>query len=71
MNQLALQQMLLNQLKQKNPQGYNQIISMMNSGQSPQDILNNMRANGSVSQEQINQAQNYLNNMNSQNRKTF
>jgi len=61
-NQQAMMNMLLNQLKNNNPAGYNQIMSMMNSGQNPQTIIQNMINNGQVTREQVQQAQNYLNN---------
>ena len=36
------QQMLMNMLKQQNPQGYDMLQQMMKSGQDPQQILNQM-----------------------------
>lgn len=62
MNPQVMMNMLLNQLKMNNPAGYNQIMSLMNSGQNPQAIIQNMINNGQVSREQVQQAQNYLNN---------
>ena len=62
MNQQAMMNMLLNQLKNNNPNGYNQIMSMMNSGQNPQAIIKNMINNGPVTREQVQQPQNFLNN---------
>lgn len=54
--------MLLNQLRTNNPNGYNQIMSLMNSGQNPQAIIQNMINSGQVSQQQVNNAINYMNN---------
>ena len=62
MNQQAMLNMLLNQLRGTNPGKYNQIMSLMNSGQNPQSIINNMINTGQVTREQVNQAQNMLNN---------
>ena len=62
MNQQAMMNMLLNQLRTNNPNGYNQIMSLMNSGQNPQAIIQNMINSGQVSQQQVNNAINYMNN---------
>lgn len=62
MNPQVMMNILLNQLKMNNPAGYNQIMSLMNSGQNPQAIIQNMINNGQVSREQVQQAQNFLNN---------
>lgn len=70
MNQQVMLNMLLNQLKNRNPNGYNQVMSMMNSGQKPQNIIQNMLNNGQITQDQLNNAMNYLNN-NGGNNKRF
>lgn len=47
------QQMLLSMLQSKNPQGYQQVMQLMNSGKDPQEILNQMTSQ--MTPEQINQ----------------
>ena len=39
------QDMLMNMLKQQNPQGYQQLQQLMNSGQDPNKILEQMMGN--------------------------
>lgn len=51
------QQILMNMLKQQNPQGYNQLQQMMNSGENPQQILKQLTNN--MSQQQIQQLRAY------------
>ncbi len=48
--------LLLNQLKVKNPQGYNTVQSLMNSGKDPEQILNELVQTGQFTQSQIQQA---------------
>ena len=43
--------MLLNMLKQQNPQGYQTLMSLMNSGQNPDTILQQMMGNISPQQK--------------------
>lgn len=42
MNMMNPQQMLLGMLQQRNPQAFNQVQQLMQSGQNPQVLLNNM-----------------------------
>lgn len=51
------QQILMNMLKQQNPQGYNQLQQMMNSGENPQQILEQLTNN--MSQQQMQQLRAY------------
>lgn len=46
------QQLLMNMLKQQNPKGYNQLQQMMNSGQDPRQILNQLTSNMTPQQMQ-------------------
>lgn len=55
--------MLLNKLRQQNPQGYQQIQQWMNSGQNPQQIINQMLQSGKITQEQLNKVQGMANQM--------
>lgn len=55
--------MLLNKLRQQNPQGYQQIQQWMNSGQNPQQIINQMLQSGQITQEQLNKVQGMANQM--------
>ena len=55
--------MLMNKLRQQNPQAANQINQWMSSGANPQQIINQMIQSGQVSQEQLNQAQSMANQM--------
>lgn len=52
MASMSPQQMLMNMLKQQNPQGYQQLQQMMNSGQDPQVILNQLTSKMSPQQMQ-------------------
>lgn len=55
-NMMNPQQMAMNMLKQKNPEGYQMLQQMMNSGQDPQKILNDMTSRMNPQQmEQIKQ----------------
>jgi len=71
----AVEQMLLTQLKTKNPQGYNMLIQMMNSGMNPKQALSKMLEEGIVSNDQIQQATNiagtYTKTQNTNNFKRF
>ena len=42
MNMMNPQQMLLSMLQQRNPQAFNQVQQLMQSGQNPKVLLNNM-----------------------------
>lgn len=64
MNQQYLMNMLLNRLKNNNPQGYNKFMSLYNSGENPNNILKNMLNSGQITQSQIDDANNVLNGMN-------
>ena len=46
------QQLLMNMLKQQNPKGYDQLRQMMNSGQDPRQILNQLTSNMTSQQMQ-------------------
>lgn len=46
------QQLLMNMLKQQNPNGYEQLQQMMNSGQDPRQILNQLTSNMTPQQMQ-------------------
>ena len=46
------QQLLMNMLKQQNPKGYEQLQQMMNSGQDPRQILNQLTSNMTPQQTQ-------------------
>lgn len=52
---------MMNRLQAQNPQAYNTLNNLMNSGQSPEQILNKMLASGQINQQQINQAKQMLN----------
>ena len=62
MNNMVMN-MLLNKLRQQNPQGYQQIQQWMNSGQNPQQIINQMLQSGQITQEQLNKVQGMANQM--------
>ena len=61
----TMMSMLMGQLKNKNPQGYNEFQSLINSGKSPDVVLNELLASGRFTQQDIINAQNYLNQNNS------
>lgn len=48
---MSNEDMLLNMLKQQNPQGYQTLMSLMNSGQKPDAILQQMMGNISPQQK--------------------
>lgn len=54
---MSIQQMLLNKLKQSNPNGYNRLMQLKNSGRSPNDILSEMYRSGEINDSQLNQIQ--------------
>lgn len=59
--------MLLGQLKNRNPQGYNQFVQLRNSGKSPDQVINEMLASGQINQNQLNQAKQMANQYNQTN----
>ena len=50
--------MLLGRLRSQNPQAYQQFMGYIDSGQSPEQILNKMLMSGQISQQDINNAKN-------------
>lgn len=56
-----LQNMLIGQLegklKSQNPQAYSQYMNYKRSGKSPEQIINELQANGTITAEQVQQAQ--------------
>lgn len=58
---------LLNKLQAQNPQGYQQVISAMNSGQSPEKIVQQMLSSGQITNAQLQQAQQMARNLSSNN----
>lgn len=48
---MSNEDMLLNMLKQQNPQGYQTLMSLRNSGQNPDAILQQMMGNISPQQK--------------------
>ena len=67
--------MLMGQLRNQNPQAYNELNSLMLSGKSPQQVLNELLASGRFSQAQVDRArqmaQQYTQNANTQTIKKF
>ena len=53
------QQILLGMLQQRNPQAFNQVQQLMQSGQNPQVLLNNMM--GQLTPQQKQQFENVAN----------
>ena len=71
-NNNMMMNMLMSRLQQQNPQAYSQILQWMQSGQNPQQIINQMLASQQITQNQLNQAQDMANKMrNSNNQKRF
>lgn len=69
-----LRRQLENKLKSQNQEAYNQYINLVNSGKSPDDIINILLQNGQISQDTLNQAKGMASNMinnNSQNKNRF
>lgn len=62
-----VEQMLMAKLKQSNPQGYNALVQMRNSGMNPQQALNKLLSEGLITQEQVNQATNMASKYETQN----
>jgi hypothetical protein len=52
MNMMNPQQMLLGMLQQRNPQAFNQLQQLMQSGQNPQVLLSNMMGQLTLQQKQ-------------------
>lgn len=67
--------LLMGQLKNQNPNAYNELQNLMSSGKNPQQILNELLASGRFSQAQVDMAnqiaQQYTQNSKSQNIKKF
>lgn len=67
--------LLMGQLKNQNPNAYNELQNLMSSGKNPQQILNELLASGRFSQAQVDNAkqiaQQYTQNSKSQNIKKF
>ena len=59
LNNMAIN-MMMGQLRNKNPNAYNELQQLMNSGKSPEQVLNELMASGRFSQEQIKQAQSMM-----------
>lgn len=59
-----MEMMLLNQLRNKNPQAYNTFMQLKNSGKTPEQVLNELIANGTFTPDQVEQARNSLGNNN-------
>lgn len=60
--------MMMSNLQKQNPTAYNQIQQWMNSGQNPQQIIQNMLQSGEITQQQLNNAQNMAGQMKNQKR---
>lgn len=61
---------LLNKLQAQNPQGYQLVISAMNSGQSPEKIVQQMLSSGQITNAQLQQAQQMARTLSSNNQIT-
>ena len=55
-NNNMMMNMIMNRLQQQNPQAYSQIQQWMQSGQNPNQIIQNMLQSGQITQNQLNQA---------------
>lgn len=62
---------LMGQLKNKNPNGYNELQSLIHSGKSPDTVLNELLSSGRFTQQDIQNAQNYMNQGNGNNIRKF
>lgn len=62
--------MLMGRLRNQNPQAFNELQGLMNSGKNPNQILNEMLSSGRFTPEQIQQAQNMANQYSSGNNPT-
>lgn len=58
-----LRRQLENKLKSQNQAAHNQYISLINSGKSPDEIINSLLQNGQISQDTLNQAKNMASGM--------
>lgn len=54
---MSIQQMLLNRLKSTNPQGYNRLMQLKNSGKNANQILSEMYQKGEINDSQLSQIQ--------------
>lgn len=50
---MDMMQLLLNQLRNKNPEAFNEVQQLMNSGKSPQQVLNDLLASGTFATIQV------------------
>lgn len=53
--------MMMGQLRNSNPNAYNELQNLMNSGKSPEQVLNELLSSGRFTQSQVKQAQQYMN----------
>lgn len=53
--------MMMGQLRNSNPNAYNELQNLMNSGKSPEQVLNELLSSGRFTQSQVQQAQQYMN----------
>lgn len=53
--------MMMGQLRNSNPNAYNELQNLMNSGKSPEQVLNELLSSGRFTQAQVQQAQQYMN----------
>jgi len=54
---MSLVNVLMNQLKTKNPQGYKFVNEVRQSGRNPNDVLKEMYKNGQINDSQLSQIQ--------------
>ena len=54
---MALTDLLLNQLKKKNPQGYQFVMQVRQSGRNPTDVMREMYQKGQLNDAQLNMIQ--------------
>lgn len=54
---MSIQQMLLNRLKMSNPQGYDRLMALKNSGKNANQILSEMYQKGEINDSQLAQIQ--------------
>ena len=60
--------MLLGKLRNQNPNAYNEVQSLMNSGKNPEQVLNDLLASGRFTEAQVQQARATLNQYSNQDR---
>lgn len=59
--------MLLGQLKNKNPIAYIEFSNLMNSGKNPEQVLNELLQSGRFTSNDVNRVKSYLNKQNTNN----